>query len=342
MNAPKKKAVSVTLHVGLPKTGTTALQRDAFPDFDGYVCGTESSGYSSILARQLEHLYDLSCDSGNSTTDSWEAKLHEWWVRATEYHVEPKLISLERLFRWRDPQTGLAWPFMGEGSAAWSQREGTHPLVKFLKSLTDTLDAVQFRVAFTIRNQPDFMASLYAQISKTLVYPGQQDFEEKVRRFLQSDDPFFHWSKTLSQIENLVGPENLAVFVYETGVDCVAQELADFLEISWSREHPIGYTKRKGDGDAWVIQRHNARIIRKALRILWPLDVAVKTRRKATPIVGQLVRKLPEVNSQFNGAIKLDSDWRRTILNHYVCENRELQRFTPHNLTHRGYSISPN
>ena len=169
MNAPKKKAVSVTLHVGLPKTGTTALQRDVFPEFDGYVCGTDSSGDSSILAGQLEHPYFLSCDSRNSSTDSREAKLHEGWVRVIEYHVESKLISLERLFRWRDPQTGLVWPFMGEVSAAWSQREGTHPLVKFLESLTDTLVAVQFRVAFTIRNQAEFTASLYAQIQKPVL-----------------------------------------------------------------------------------------------------------------------------------------------------------------------------
>ena len=258
----------LTLHVGLPKTGTTTLQREVFPEFRGYVCGTESSGPSGDLAQQMLRLYQVKGAHRDWNTDVWRSEAIAWWAQARATSNGPLLVSLEGLYRWFDPVTGTPWPLMGNGKYR-SHRRGDHPLGSFLAALQTQFGDCRLRVALTLRNQSDFLASHYAQISYRLSNPSQKDFEAKVRHVITEFDPFFDWINALTQISSIVGAPNLQISVFENGLDSVARDISAFVDPNWVPAPIKMHHNARGQQETWTLtvpQRRGLRRLLNAIR----------------------------------------------------------------------------
>jgi len=245
----------LNIQVGLPKTGTTTLQRDVFPEFSGYVCGTESTGVSKERAESLHQLYQVKGGHRDWTSASWREAAAEWSQTASAFAPGPLLVSLEGLFRWFDPQSRQPWPLMGDGRKRNSSRVGRHPLVDFLAHFQDAAPNLQIRVIFTIRNQPDFMGSLYAQLSYRMRSPSQKDMEHKVRDLASRKDPFFDWNSTIRDIESVVGVDNTKIVVFEDGLLSISQEIASFVDSSWTSSQNLDkrHNARSTSTDVWEL-----------------------------------------------------------------------------------------
>jgi len=259
----------LTLHVGLPKTGTTTLQREVFPKFRGYVCGTESSGPSGDLAQQMLRLYQVKGAHRDWNTDVWRSEAIAWWAQARATSDGPLLVSLEGLYRWFDPVTGMPWPLMGNGEYR-SHRIGSHPLLSFLAALQNQFDNCRLRVAITLRNQASFLASHYAQISYRLSYPSQKDFEAKARHVTNKGDPFFDWFDTVDQLVKLVGRDNVHLNLFEKGLNSIAKDLSVFLAARWTPLPVVTRLNSRGSDGGWTLSTPQYTRGRRAVRAFRP------------------------------------------------------------------------
>jgi len=327
----------LTLHIGLPKTATTKLQRDVFPTFPGYICGSESIGLSGHFSDQFEQLFFDANGHRNFESGTWASEASVLVSRVKRAEGEPIFLSLERLFRWHDPKTGLGWPFLGEDFAGDPHRRGAHPVIKFIDFLQRSVPHIQIRVVITLRNQADFMASLYAQVSKALVNPSQDDFEVKVRNFLGRQEPFFDWHDTVDRLTKVLGRKNVRVLLFESGFNALSHDFAEFLAVDVTPNWSMSRVKEKRLKQAWVIDAHPSRTARKILRSAWPIGTAPNLRKRVTPVVSGIVRLTRSSSSRKSGAIQMSQELRNEILDTYLECNRQLCDFTPYGLEQFGY-----
>jgi len=168
------------LHVGLQKTGTTFLQKTIFPRHPTYV-GLHSGHPLSTRKNlaDLEHFFldESPCSWGrDDPVPRWAQDL------ARQLRGERTvLFSYENLLR----QPNLIEDYSC-GLPAGSLWEPAKHLAKFRETLAP--NASEVTVLITIRRQPEFLASLYAQYSKRFQKACQKDFEAKVKRLLRRVD----------------------------------------------------------------------------------------------------------------------------------------------------------
>ena len=327
----------LTLHVGLPKTGTTTLQREVFPEFRGYVCGTESSGRSGDLAQQMLRLYQVKGAHRDWNTDVWRSEAIAWWAQARATSDGPLLVSLEGLFRWFDPVTGMPWPLMGDGDARWSNREAPHPLIGFLLALQMCLPTCRIRVVLTLRNQSDFMASHYAQISYRVLAPSQGDFEEKVRQATRREDPFFNWFATAKGLSDVVGIENFRIAVFEEGLDQACSVITRFVDDSW-RPVPVVARHNVREGPTgWSATSDRRSRLRSLTRDTWPIESFPRIRKLATVVGGPALRLVGGKSGSMRAPIIVSEELREEICNTYQASNRLMAEMCDRDLMSLGY-----
>ena len=315
------------LHVGLPKTATTTMQRDAFPHYAGYLCGTESDGSSRVLARNFIHLYQSEKTHPEFGSTQWNLSANSWWEQLDSCDTHPRLVSLEGLYRWCDPVSGAPWPYLGRGRHSRSTRAGSHPLSGFLKSLSKTLET-RIRVVFTVRNQADFAASLYAQLSYRIEDPSQRDFEKKVRQLASRTDPFLNWCGFSEDITTIVGRENFLCLVYEDGVKHNLKSIADFMGQNWktpqTQEH---HNKRSVSKDSW--QSTKKSLLNTILTRAWPRPYASETR---TYLKNSIARAFPRITRSKSEPIRVHPELRDLVQESYCQSNRQLGELLARNL----------
>ena len=327
----------LNIHVGLPKTGTTALQREVFTHFRGYVCGTESSGPSGELAQRMLHLFQAKGKHRDWRTDDWRLDAIDWWKQARTTSEGPLLVSLEGLFRWFDPVSGVPWPFMGDGDEGWSSRAGQHPLIDFTLALRNALSGSRIRVVLTIRNQSEFMASHYAQISYRLLEPSQRDFEKKVRQATQIADPFFNWYATSHGLVNVVGAENFKAVVFEEGLDQVSREIADFVDGSWTPPSiSTPHNVRRGP-TGWSVTSDGKSRLRGLSRSVWPTDSFRRIRRSLVVATRPLLRLVDGTPRSALTPIIVPEDLRAEVRSAFRASNIDLGELCGRDLSGLGY-----
>jgi len=329
----------LNIQVGLPKTGTTTLQRDVFPEFSGYVCGTESRGPSKERTESLHRLYQVKGGHRDWTSANWREAAAEWSQTASAVAPGPLLVSLEGLFRWFDPQSRQPWPLMGHGRKRKSSRVGRHPLVDFLAHFQDAAPNLQIRVIFTIRNQPDFMGSLYAQLSYRMRSPSQKDMEYKVRDLASRKDPFFDWNSTIRDIESVVGVENTKIVVFEDGLSRIGQEIASFVDSTWTPSQNLDkrHNARSTSTDVWQLTTSRCGPIRKTLGGIGS-GVALRDSR----LIGDSLKVLRDKSGPSKGSagvasIRMTTELRSAIQHAFSEGNQVLAERLGRDLAVCGY-----
>ena len=296
------------------------MQRDAFPHYAGYVCGTESEGNSRVLARDFIHLYQNEKTHPEFGSTQWTLSAKRWWNQLDSRETHPRLVSLEGLYRWCDPVSGAPWPYLGRGRDSQSARTGKHPLNEFLKFLSRTLDT-QVRVIFTVRNQADFAASLYAQLSYRIANPSQNDFDKKLRQLVSRTDPFFDWFRFSEDIITFVGRENFLCLIYEDGVDKNLKQIAEFLDQKWTiPQIQKQHNKRSSSEDAWHSNTKSS--VSTILARVWPGHYASETR---THLKHWITRGLPEIGNSKDGQIRMNQKLRNIVQEAYCRSNVQLE-----------------
>jgi len=158
---------SLTLHIGLPKTATTTLQAHVFPQMPGYL-----GAHQGRVQEQRSELWWNERWDGTHTRrlfEGWWGR-RPYWREAADPWVEwlcslksgQLLLSEERLTRWPPANGGAPGrPFLDDWQ---SPRLRPHPVRELIDAVQSAgRGRIKTRVIVTLRNQPEFMASLYAQ-----------------------------------------------------------------------------------------------------------------------------------------------------------------------------------
>jgi len=272
---------SLVLHVGLPKTGTTTLQRDFFPRLPGYLGGTSSAvrtrAFFEFCALHEQH-------SERWSEQPWRDEVVAWWDHAFREHGSGRLfLSSELLYSWGQSHVGMMF-----GSQERPAGD-LLPLLTFLRRLKGALEGeAAIKVVFTIRNQADFLPSLYAQVGMRRPDPSIADFEATVRHLAAARDPYLDWERHVRELHELFGPADVLITVYEDGLESVAHQIATFVDRAGVSLSGLGrHNVRSSGSDGWRIARPST--VRQILRVpalLWPASFAPGLRLQVKRALG--------------------------------------------------------
>lgn len=171
--------IDLIIHVGLPKTATTLVQK-LMSEFPNYV-GLESAqeGYTLELL-DIYASYSLGKDV--------QEKLINWSSSMIDYVssnniVSPLVVSSE--FFFAGEFTGAPeFPLIEEGESGGNLR-----IAEFLGFISCFLKSkFSVNVLLTIRNQPEWLASKYAQAAPKIYGASQEDFDSRIERYSKLDN----------------------------------------------------------------------------------------------------------------------------------------------------------
>lgn len=338
---------TLTFHIGAHKTGTSALQEHVFPHFPGYLGKYQSErarGLSSFLPehRALEslwlevyRLWVLDSPRLTSAVRTFIGQLVLFGERSV-------LVSSEEFHSW--PRKGnRVGNFLSDG---WfnGRNEPPHPFIPLLKKIrAESLGQLEIQVVFTVRNQADYVGSRYAQQSGSLAGASQLDFEQRVVKLIQSNDPYLDWASFVDDLKRVVGDDKVLVLIYEDGIESNVVRISGFL--GWERKFsslPRENVKRLGKR-RWLLTRRPP--TRRGLLgvVIWFFFISLRHTgvvrsfaRAALARAEELFRHRGQSQKE-EGEIRLDDEHARALLAVYEDSNRRLSKLLVRDLAHLGY-----
>lgn len=203
---------TLILHPGLPKTGTTFIQKTLLKHQDWYLGKGEGSDPCTGLDT-LKKLRDIIVVEGPS-----------YWKSARSRAFRQEIQEVGDFYRKRTTFLFISFemflfpPFFDAGDQKHRHHANrplflAHHLHKFVECLAPDVDSL--KTVVTTRNQPEWFASLYSQFSNREKHPGQMRFEAKVRAYLSSSKVrhkmFLEWDSIASHLLQL-SPVSLLPF----------------------------------------------------------------------------------------------------------------------------------
>lgn len=177
-------------------------------DFPNYI-GVESAKADYTL--ELLNIYaNYSC--GKNVVD----ELKGWEARVSAYVsnnniVDPLIVSSE--FFFAGEFTGAPEFPLIEGYGC----DGSFKLAQFIELVSQILNSkLKMKVLLTIRNQPEWLASKYAQAAPKIYNASQVDFEARIDRYLEFDDKLWcDWGGVVQKFDEAIGRNNVTVLCME-------------------------------------------------------------------------------------------------------------------------------
>ena len=178
------------LHIGLPKTGTTFLQKVLFPEFRGVRYLSKERVNRFLDDRKIKFLFHQSPRIWRS--DAAAQELIGWLIEVA--NGQPTLISEECIHNGLFPPRSSR-PY----SDVYRGRMAGYDLCTLARHSAEVERQArkhgisEVNVVVTTRRQDTFFASNYAEMSANLQNASQADFERWIGQVL-SDEHLYHRS----------------------------------------------------------------------------------------------------------------------------------------------------
>lgn len=336
--------LDIVIHIGLGKTGTTTIQENFFSRCQNYM-GT-LSGTDSPICKTVYNLVG-EVREGHELGDKYLAligkikKIHRKrapfsasMILSYEYLSGPRLNKVTN------------FPYLDYCECDQDQ---CLPIAFFLKDLALQYSGGNIKVIITLRNQPDWLASKYAQHSNRMLFASQKDFEDRVKQLLaMNDKSFLDYSKWVRELCMAVGRENVCVlFTEDMNNFAFWNELAAFSGATDVCVEKVLQTltdaknKRKLTNDSWGIRPYTDCVRSKMKRTLFYKKkncvgrcfemAAAAFDRVVTPIIFQKFKDKRE------DRIFMTNSLRQQILSYVARFNKELERLVGKTFANSGH-----
>lgn len=335
----------LTLHLGLPKTATTTLQKHVFPRFPGYLGIHAGDGLPSSSEWAA---WKMAFDGWGTWDPEWRDALRAYVATIEHAGHSQVLLSQESLSRWPADGASSSWPVDDDWSSV--ERARPHPVIEFLRTIKECAgEMMHLRIILTLRNQPDLMGSLYAQLQARMFNPCQADLEAKIAHLLRSDDPFFDFAALVDELEAELGADDCLFLLYEDGLECNVSRIEAFLRTTFScspstvaREN----VKRLGS-QSWkggtlsrpVTQRGRLGTARMFITGHWPRSLLGLKRRIAWALARMdimVVRVVPSLVRE-GVVVAMTDELALSIRQHFAASNARLGHRLGRELEPLGY-----
>ncbi|MCC1495977.1 hypothetical protein [Alcanivorax sp. 1008] len=296
----------ISFHIGLYKTASTYLQNAVFPQSGGLGRGSPHN-QNDILARvkksflycspgvwRESHGLMLSEDIKNSSPNS------------THILYSDEAIYAARIFG-NDARASLA---AGE---PYHLAEHFHQFKKHAWK-----DRGRVRVFFYVRNQADWLGSLYVQLSNRIIGASQSDFEEHIDRLVDQPSAYggnvARFDDLTSALQEALGPDNVLPLLYERLHDeCTWEKIRQFTGISG-----LGSSSLQGTGKDYKV--------RQRIPGNWPIrpyGEGLKARTPSEFLYKYLYRVLAG-----NRSLQMTGELRTKLQACYLDSNRNFEKLS--------------
>lgn len=337
----------LTIHIGLPKTGTTSLQTHAFSRLPGYLGKFPSQRHRlSPSLRGVLDAYRIGLEVDNERVfevggqEAWASLIEPWVKHLLTSEARKGLLSDEDLAGWRYPVGNAArWPVLDSSSAL--PRRGPHPVIRFLEQVRARLPLdIELKSVLVLRNQSDWLGSLAAQaaVSNTAF----------VQRVIRNKDAFLDFHSIVVDLERLLGAQNHKTILFESGLEHIASEIIRFAGYpdsdipSPETLRPRANVRRQGDNE-WVVADEPSRLDEVLVRLRAENTFVERFyqsgawRRILRPFLGPHVRRRILHPNYRRQTISLTQEQRATIRAHCQKSNARLSEHLGLDLTRLGY-----
>ena len=302
-------------HIGLPKTGSTWLQRAAFPALTGlrYVGGAKMKRDYLSGRRVYEAFW---CDPG-----VWQREQPQLFrdfaglAEAGERPPPSVLVSQEKMAA---PKVFIPW---AGGERPTPEQFGEHLAGCREQALREGFE--RFRVIAVFRRQDTWYASRYVQSSNRIVGACQADFEAAVARITGPEYERFgvygDFARMRDYLVAAVGRENVLMLPYELLAEdsqCFVEALLAFLGAGQRASEFVDGNSHQGTAN-----------VRRTAEGQWQLRAGRHTfelkPERLRKILG-LPRKIPISRNRNEDAIRLTPELSQRVLAVYEASNRRL------------------
>jgi hypothetical protein len=209
MTMPLDPVPELLVHVGLPKTGTSAIQRymylrrEAYAQQGIYWAETYPTGFSG-LDDLAHHVYS-----------------HKWggWLDRSQFRVTPDEAwrALQEFMRAKGGRHIIS----SERFADLLPEPSGEDVINFIKEIAGP---ARVRLIGYVRRQDDLIESHIRELIK-----GAAGSKFNIKEYLQDLPSFLFFDEGFSKAADLLGKENVIVRVYERGRLVGGDSVSDFL-----------------------------------------------------------------------------------------------------------------
>lgn len=245
----------IIFHIGLPKTGTTTIQKNILNKFQNQLNPHNLDPLKRTVKKQIGYIFR------ERSPEEWGESLGREainnLIQLVNENEEPFIYSHE----------GLCLPYFYEGTKKPSFIEvekNKFPVAAHLQSIMNHYpELYPMRVVVSLRNQPEWLASLYAQQSRNIKNASQEDFEKRTKDLLSINSTkgrrFLYYDSLIEQLSSIVGNEEVfMLFLEEMETSEFWGNLIEAFNIQENKlsQHDISRDKknvRKIDEKTWKI-----------------------------------------------------------------------------------------
>ncbi len=348
--------MDLNLHIGLPKTGTTTIQEHFLAGAPGYL-GIHSQGRCLVSDKKnFKKFREIATRHRFLSRYEVQHGVDKWVQLVTSLAKKkgpfPSLsLSMEGMSRWYlYDQSETRWPVHEAGAVIKGfKRVRPLPAAEFIGSylLPAWKKKGRVQVLLTFRNQADWLASLYAELSHGITGAGQHDFETQVTSILKKSDPAIDWWGFVQDLRSFVGNDNVKVLLFEDmGAPFFWRELADFMglqkgtaEKMLAGSSPRENVRGSGVPGIWAVSSE-MKFFRHWLNSCWPDYFLPGMKKSLVSVVARLEPKftfLPARWLRRGRTIEVTPALRRLVREHCSESNKALGLWLGRDLQALGY-----
>ena len=333
------KGKEIIIHLGLPKTGTTTLQKRIFPYHSEYLyLGKETpetsySDYNEVNSWTLNLRKSLICKDLPYFSDfDFEQLFRNRY--GDEYKKYDKLFFSEENILSRCITPTVYGKFKRVGSA--------YSIFSKLKILLENSSYTSYKVILILRKQDDLIESIFAEEYYNFKSQMRMESPEEFVHYLLNDgnmeeiDSLFRYNSLVNFLDSQFGRENVLVLPYEKmkfQPEQFLSDLSSFMQIKpWDNANVL-----------YDYKDNNRNVKKEKGKIANVQPITTVIAKLKHRLIGNVSTNLGQFLSILNTfqrskIIKLDKPFKLDVLSHYQEENFKLQQRVP-NIADYGYLI---